>query len=206
MATHMKDPQRRKELAELVARRREELGNRPDISQRMRKLSESSGRNPIGPKPVPRRTTLTILAGGLAAVALIACVATAIAVTAGGLWFQSQLNDPSTTVQKFYTALHQQDYPDAYALLSSNLKAHVSQSQFTDQYSSIDQIKGVVDTYPILKSTIGNSAATVTVAVVRRGDESTAQVETIHLVKDGNDWNIDAITDTGTMPAPSPTS
>ena len=202
----MKDPQRRKELAELVARRRQELGDRPDISQRMRKLSESSGSNPIGPRPVPRRTLLTLLGGGLAAVALIACVATAIAVTAGGLWFQSQLNDPGTTVQKFYTALHQQDYQDAYALLSNTLKAHVSQIQFSDQYASLDQIKGVVDTYPVLKNTTGNSTATITVAVVRRGDASMAQVETLRLVKDGSDWLIDTITDAGTIPAPSPTS
>lgn len=205
-AVIMKDPQRRKELAELVARRRQELGDRPDISQRMRKLSASSARNPIGPTPVPHRTLLTLLGGGIAAVVLVACVATAVAVTAGGLWFQSQLNDPSTTVQKFYTALHQQDYPDAYSLLSNNAKAHVSQSQFTNQYSSLDQIKGVVDDYPVLKSTTGDNTATITVAVVRRGDSSTAQVETVQLLKDGSDWQINGITDSGTIPAPSPTS
>lgn len=202
----MKDPQRHKELAEIVARRRKELGDRPDISQRMRKLSESSGRNPIGPRPVKRSTMLTLLAGGLAIVALIACVATAIAVTAGGLWFQSQLNDPTTAVQKFYGALHQQDYAQAYALLSNSAKARVSQSAFADQYSSLDQIDGIVDSYPILKNTAGDSTATVTVAVIRRGNIAVAQVETVQLVKDGGDWHINSITNAGTMPVPSPTA
>lgn len=202
----MKDVERRKELAEIVARRRQELGDRPDISQTMRKLSASSSRNPIGPRPMPRRTLLTVLAGGLAAVVLVACVATAIAVTAGGLWFQSQLNDPGTAVQQFYADLHQQNYPDAYALLSPTLQAHITQTQFADQYNSLDQIKGIVDTYPVLKSVTGSSTATITVAVVRRGDTSTATVEVLGLVKDGNDWRINAITDSGTVPAPSPTS
>jgi hypothetical protein len=202
----MKDTQRHKELAEIVARRRQELGDRPDISQRMRKLSESSGRNPIGPRTMPRKTLLTLLASGFAAIALVACVATAVAVTAGGLWFQSQLNDPSTTIQKFYTALHQQNYPEAYSLFSTSLKAHVSQTQFTDQYSSLDTIKGVVDTYPILKTVTTSTTVTVTVAVVRRADVSTASVETIQLVKDGSNWDINSITDSGTVPAPSPTS
>lgn len=202
----MKDPKRHKELAEIVARRRRELGDRPDISQRMRKLSESSGRNPIGPKPVKRSTLLTFLAGGLAIVAVIACIASAIAVTAGGLWFQSQLNDPGTTVQKFYGALHQQNYAQAYALLSNSAKARVSQSGFTDQYSSLDQIDGIVNSYPILKSTTGNNSATVTVAVVRRGNTTLAQVETVQLVKDGGDWHINSITSAGTMPVPSPTA
>jgi len=202
----MKDPKRHKELAEIVARRRQELGDRTDISQTMRKLSASSSRNAIGPRAVPRKTLLTMLAGGLAAVALVACVVTAIAVTAGGLWFQSQLNDPGTTVQKFYTALHQQDYPEAYSLFSTNLKSHLSQNKFTDQYSSLDLIKGIVDTYPVLKSTSGNTTATITVAVVRRGDVTVAQVETINLVKEGSDWHIDAITDAGSVAAPSPTS
>lgn len=202
----MKDPQRHKELAEIVARRRKELGDRPDISQRMRKLSESSGRNPIGPRPVKRSTMFTLLAGGLAIVALIACVATAIAVTAGGLWFQSQLNDPTTAVQKFYGALHQQDYAQAYALLSNSAKARVSQSAFADQYSSLDQIDGIVDSYPILKNTAGDTTATVTVAVIRRGNIAVAQVETVQLVKDGGDWHINSITNAGTMPVPSPTA
>ncbi|MGH2515405.1 MAG: NTF2-like N-terminal transpeptidase domain-containing protein [Ktedonobacterales bacterium] len=202
----MNDTKRHKELAEIVARRRRELGDRPDISQRMRKLSESSGHNPIGPRPMPRKTLLTILAGGLAAVALVACIATAIAVTAGGLWFQGQLSDPSTTIQKYYTALHQQDYAEAYSLFSPHLKTQISQNRFTDQYSSLDQIKGVVDTYPILNSTTASATATFTIAVVRRGDKTTAQVETIRLVKDGSDWDIDSIIESGTVPAPSPTS
>lgn len=191
----------------LVERRRRELADRPDISQRTRELSQSSSRNPvIGPRSMSRKTTISLILGGLAVVALVACVASAVLVTAGGLWFQSQLSDPGTTVQKFYSALHQQSYGDAYALLTPSARGRLSQSQFTDKYSSYDSVEGVVEDYPVQKSTIGTTTATFTIAVERRGNTSQATVETLTLVKVGSDWYIDSITQTGTMPIPTPTS
>lgn len=203
----MKDSKQRHDLAMLVERRRRELADRPDISQRTRELSQSSSRNKvIGPQSLSRKTTISLMLGGLAVVALIACVASAVLVTAGGLWFQSQLSDPGTTVQKFYSALHQQSYGDAYALFTPNAKAHLSQSQFTDTYSSYDSVEGVVEDYPVQKSTVNSNAASFTVAVVRRGNAAQATVETLALVNVNGNWYIDSITRTGTMPVPSPTS
>ncbi len=191
----------------LVERRRRELADRPDISQRTRELSQSSSRNTVvGPQSLSRKTTISIILGGLAVVALIACVASAVLVTAGGLWFQSQLTDPGTTVQKFYSSLHQQSYSDAYALLTPNAKSHLSESQFTDKYSSYDSVEGVVEDYPVQKSTVGTSTATFTIAVVRRGNTLRATVETLALVNVNGNWYIDSITRTGTMAVPTATS
>ena len=203
----MKDSKQRNELAMLVERRRRELADRPDISQRTRELSQSSSRNRVvGPRSLSRRTTISIMLGGLALVALVACVASAVLVTAGGLWFQSQLSDPGTTVQKFYSALHQQSYSDAYALLTPAAKAHLSESQFTDKYSSYDSVEGLVEDYPVQKSTVGATTASFTIAVERRGDTNQATVETLALVNVNGSWYIDSITRTGTIPIPTPTS
>jgi hypothetical protein len=203
----MNDPKRRQELAVLLERRRRALGDRPDVSERTRRLSQSSGRHPLGSRPpVKRSTTLTLLFGALAVVAMLACVASAVMVTAGGLWFQSQLNDPANTVQKFYSALHEQDYPDAYALLSASTRSHLSQSAFADQYSSYDQVSGIVESYPIVKSAVNGSAASFTVAVVRRGNTSMAQLETLQLVSENGNWVISGITAGGIVPAPTATT
>lgn len=203
----MKDTKQRKELAMLVEQRRRELADRTDISQRIRELSQSSSRNTaIGPQSLSRKTTISLMLGGLAVVALVACVASAVLVTAGGLWFQSQLSDPGTTVQKFYSALHQQSYSDAYALLTPNAKAHLSESQFTDKYSSYDSVEGVVEDYPVQKSTVSTTTATFVIADVRRGNTSQATVETLTLVNVNGNWYIDSITRTGTMPIPTATS
>ena len=202
----MKDPRRRAELATLLERRRRELGERTDISQAMRKLSQSSSRNPIGPQPKARSATVGLLLGAAGIVMLVACIVSAVSLTAGALALNDQLTDPSTTVQRFYSALHQQDYGLAYSYFSKNLKAHISQSAFADQYSSYDQVKGVIQHYPVQSSAINGATATITVAVVRRSNDSTAQLQTIRLTKEGNEWRIDGITLGGLVPIPSPTA
>ena len=202
----MKDTQRRQDLADLVERRRQELSERTDISQRMRELSQSSSRNPIGRKRIKRSSLLTMVIGSLAVVALLTCVASAVAVTAGGLWFQTQLNTPDTTVQQFFSSLHQQDYGDAYKLFASSARAHLSESAFADQYGSYDQIDGIVDSYPVIKTTASTSSAVVTVAVVRRGNAAVGQIEVIQLTRNNGAWQIVGITVTGTMQMPTPTA
>ncbi|HEX8036178.1 MAG TPA: hypothetical protein VF510_20140 [Ktedonobacterales bacterium] len=202
----MKDPKHRAELATLLEHRRRELGERTDISQAMRKLSQSSSRNPIGPQPKPRSATVGILLGVAAVVVLVACIVSAVSLTAGALALNDQLTDPSTTVQRFYSALHQQDYGLAYSYFSKNLKKNVSQSTFTDQYSSYDKVKGVIQSYPVQSSTVGAATATMTIAVVRRSNDSTAQLQTLRLIKESNDWHIDGINIGGAVPIPSPTA
>ena len=202
----MKDPKRRAELSTLLEQRRRELGERSDVSQAMRKLSQSSSRNPIGPQAKQRSNTMMIVFTVAAVVVMVACIVSTVALTAGALALNDQFTDPSTTVQRFYSALHQQNYTLAYSYFSKNLKANVSQTAFSDQYSSYDQVKGVIQTYPIQSSAIGTTTATLTVAVTRRSNDSTAQIQTLRLVKEGNDWHVDGITLGGSVPIPSPTA
>ncbi len=202
----MKDSQQRKDLASLLERRRRDLLDRSDISQRTRELSQSSGRNPIGSRPVKRRAALTLLLGALAVVVMLACVVTAVTAVAGSFWVQNQLNDPGVTAQQFYSALHQQDYAQAYSYFSSNAKSRLSESAFADKYASYDQVSGIIDSYPVTKSTINGSSATLTINVVRRGNSTVAQVQTLQLVSENGSWRIQTITFGSYVPLPTPTA
>src|SRR6185437_3902857 len=69
----MKDSRSRAQLTAIVEQRRRELSERPDISVRMRKLSESNGRNPIPVQPKRRPTLVKILLAVGAIVVLAVC-------------------------------------------------------------------------------------------------------------------------------------
>ncbi len=196
---HMIDPKKREDLARRVEQRRRELLERPDISERTRELSQSSSRNPIL-RPRKRSTTRNLIVGGIAVFALLACVVSATAVIAGSFWIQGQLNDPTTVVQQYYSSLHQQDYARAYTLLSTSAQKTVSQSQFADRYGSYDRIEGIVDSFTVTKSSLGDSSATFSVAVQRRGDNVHAQLETVRLIKENGGWRIDSVVSNGAVP------
>ena len=199
------DVRRRAELAERVEQRRRELGDRPDISQAMRKLSQSSSHNPLGGKARKRPTTLTLVLGAVAVVAMLACIGTAIGVTAGGLWLRDQLSDPTTTGDQFFSALHEQDYQQAYSYFSRAAQARLSQAAFANQYAAYDQINGIVDSYPMKSSAVNGTRATIVYIVVRRGNTSTGQLQTLTFVQENGDWRIDGITPGATVPAPATT-
>lgn len=201
----MQNQRQRAEIAERVERRRQEIQQRHDVSQTIRKLSTSSSRNPT-PMPRRRSTTLTLILGGLGAVAVVALLLTAILITAGGLALQNSLNDPSSTADQFYSALHQKDYQQAYSYLSKNAQAHLSQTTFANQYGSLDTTQGIVDSYTVSSSSTKGNTATVTMIVVRRGDLTTGQQQTLTLVQQNGDWRIDSIVLGGTVPAPTQSS
>ena len=79
----MSDVNRRKEVAQRVEQRRRELSDRIDISERTKRLSQSSGRNQIG-KQRKRSTALSLVIGGFAIILLVVCVGSTLAVLAGG--------------------------------------------------------------------------------------------------------------------------
>jgi hypothetical protein len=199
------DPKQHAAVAELLDRHRRDLADRTDISQAMRKLSQSGGRNPIVPtKQKPRSLGLTLLIGVPAILAMVVCVATAGLVLAGNLWLQSQLTDPSTTMQKYYTALRQQNYNEAWSYFSSNYQKAHSEDTFSSTTYLLDNVNGAIDSYIVTGSVVGSTTATFTVTVVRRGNDM-AQVQTLKLVKDNNNWRIDAIAIGDNVPAPTPT-
>lgn len=203
----MKDHKSRAHLTAIVEHRRRELSERPDVSTRMRKLSESNARNPIPAKPNRRPTLVSMLLATAAVVLMVGCALAAGVAVASGIWFQSQVNDPSATALDFYGALHQQDYPRAYSFFSDSAKGQLSQAAFAKQFGDYDSVSGIVDSYfADGNAQINGNQAVVKVDVIRRANPHEAQVQTIYLVKQGNDWRIQRIALGDTVPAPTPSS
>jgi hypothetical protein len=202
----MKRMERPRDLAARVAERRRQLAERPDVSQKMRDLSSSSSQNPknsLQPKRSPLLTTVALAAGVFL---LVVCAVGATAVVASGLWVQNQLSDPPTTAQNFYGALQSQNYARAYSYTSSAFQKRVSASAFNDQFSSLDQVGGVVDSYPIVSEKTTGATATVVVHVVRRSNTAQALTQTLTMVKDGARWRIDNIVNGEIVPVSTPAS
>ncbi len=145
-----------------------------------------------------------MILAGLAVALLLACAISAAVAVASGVWFRNQLSDPSQTALDFYSALHQQDYARAYGFFSDGARTSLSQSAFAAQFSAYDSISGIVESYTTEgNATVQGSTAVVTVDVVRRGNTSQAQVQTIHLVNQNGSWKIDRIELGKTIPAPN---
>jgi hypothetical protein len=202
----MNDSKHRAELAQLVEQRRRELSARPDISQTMRKLSQSSSRNSVAPHREKRSTLRVLVVSGVAAAVLVACVLGTVAVVWANSVVQSSFSDPENTVQQFYGALHETNYQEAYGYFSSNAKAHLSEASFEDIYSSYDRVDGIVQNFPIQSSVIRGNTAQIVALVTRRGDDDTGQLQTLHMVYTNNSWYIDSIVIGDTVPLPTATA
>lgn len=192
----MQDTGKREALTRLIAERRKLLGDMPSLDPRMRALSRSGSRHLLPPRPAEKRSVLPIiLFSALGAVALVACVATAIAVVASGVWLQGTLSDPSTAVQDFYGALQQRDYSQAYTYFTASARSHLSLTAFEDQFGTYDTIDGPVSSYSLgpTKLSAGGAVATIVVTVTRRGNGSAPQMHTLRLKKEQGAWRIDGI-------------
>jgi hypothetical protein len=188
-----------------VAERRRQLAERPDVSQKMRDLSASSSQNPnssLRPRRSPFLTTVMLAAGVFL---LVACAVGATALVASGIWVQNQLSDPPTTAQNFYGALQSQNYPRAYSYTSSGFQKRIPADAFNDQFGSLDQVSGVVDSYPIVSEKTSGDKATVVVHVIRRSNKAQALTQTLSMVKEGNSWRIDNILNGDIVPVSTTT-
>jgi hypothetical protein len=202
----MKRTERPRDLAARLAEGRRQLSGRPDVSQKMRDLSASSSQNPnssLRPKRSPLLTTVMLAAGVFL---LVACAVGATALVASGLWVQNQLSDPPTTAQNFYGALQSQNYTRAYTYTSSSFQKRIPADAFNDQFSSLDQVSGVVDSYPIVSEKTSGATATVVVHVIRRSNKAQALTQTLSMVKEGNNWRIDNILNGDIVPVSTPGS
>jgi hypothetical protein len=205
--TAMADPQRSEELAARIEERRRMLEDRPDVSKRLRELSSSNSRNAI---PAPARKirspliALLVTAGGL--LALFACVAASVAIISSGIWVQTQLGSPNTTVEDFFAAIHEQNYAQAYGFLSSQARKEITEEAFQQVYLTSDTLSGTVVYYAIVDSVTKDSTASVTVDVVRRGDISVADVFVLTLTQEDSSWRIQSIQQNGSTPAPPQSS
>ena len=203
----MPDAHQRAELATRVEQRRQELGARADVSQRLRELSASGSHFPAPPARGTRRSTLnTVVITTVAGMALLLIAAIAAVVIAGGFWVQSQLNSPTTTVENFYSAVHQQDYATAYSKFSSQAQSTLSEPKFEQTMRANDLIAGGVQSYSIVSTTTSGSTATVTVDIVRAGDSSTALVYQVTLTQEQQSWLISSIHQSGQTKAPTPSN
>lgn len=202
----MQDSHRRVELATRIEQRRQELGSRADVSVRLRELSASGSHFPA-PTARGRRSTLsTVMLTAIAGIGLLLIVAIAVIVIASSLWVQAQLGSPTTTVEDFYSAIHQQDYQTAYSKLSSKAQSALSESRFEQSMRATDLISGGVESYSIVSSSTNGSSATVTVDVVRRGDTTVATIFQLTMVQEQQSWRISGIRQTGQTAAPTPSS
>jgi hypothetical protein len=203
----MNDAKSRPDLSGILEQRRRELNDRPDISARMRKLSASNSRNPVPVPPRKRPSLVTLVLAVTALTLLLACGVSAAVAVASGVWFHNQLTDPSQTALDFYGSLHQQDYTRAYSLFSDSAKAHLSPNDFSSQFSGYDSVGGIVQSYTIDgNSKVQGSTAIVTIDVVRRGNATQAQVQTMYLTNQNGNWRIDRIQLGKMIPAPASSS
>jgi hypothetical protein len=201
----MKRTERPRDLAARVAERRRQLADRPDVSQKMRDLSASNSQNPnssLKPRRSPFLTTVMLAAGVFL---LVACAVGATALVASGIWVQNQLNDPPTTAQNFYGALQSQNYTRAYSYTSAGFQKRIPADAFNDQFGSLDQVSGVVDSYPIVSENTTGDKATVVVHVIRRSNKAQALTQTLSMVKEGNSWRIDNILNGDIVPVSTTT-
>lgn len=198
----MTDPRRHEELAARIEERRRLLGERADVSQRLRDLSVSSSRNPIAPARKERSPLTVLLVTAAGGMALLACIIVSIALISSGVWVQAQLGSPDTAVQDFFSALRAQNYTQAYGFLSSGAQNELSQERFMELYQATDTVSGPVDSYTITSTVEHGSTATVTVQVVRRGDTATAQIYALTLTQENGSWRVADIRHTGSTHAP----
>jgi hypothetical protein len=194
-------------LATRIEQRRQQLGERGDVSQRLRELSASGSRFPA-PAARGRRSTLnTVIITSIAGAGLLLIAIVAVIIIVSGVWVQSQLtSSPSTTAEDYYAAVHQQDYATAYGTFSSGAQSALSEAKFEQTMRATDLISGGVQSYTVVAATTSGATATVTVDVVRQGDTTTAQVFQLTLVQQQQSWRISAIRQTGQTTAPTPSN
>ncbi|MGZ3673479.1 MAG: hypothetical protein ACXVCO_04155, partial [Ktedonobacterales bacterium] len=106
----------------------------------------------------------------------------------------------ATAAAKFCTALKSQDYTTAYSELSAKLKGQYSQTQFTQDMSTLDKADGSVTTCQQSSGSnaytysLGSSTATDLI-LIARGSNSLQGL--VHMTNAGNlisaDWKVDAI-------------
>ena len=197
----MNDSQRRAELAERVEQRRRELNARPDISQAMRRLSASHNhRTALDALPQKRSTKITMILIGVGVVAVLAVILT----VATFAFLSNQLNDPTATAENYYSALHDRNYQQAYSYLTTSAQAHLTETAFANTYTNLDITSGIVDSYSVKSNTTNGNRGTIVMIIVRRGNTSAGQVQTLSMLQENGNWRIDAITLGATVPAPTP--
>ena len=138
--------------------------------------------------PKKRRTVLWILLGVLL-VLVLACVG-----VFGTIFYFGTHNPATDVVNKYYTAIQNQDYATAYSYIdASNITLNnqsITQDLYTQGAQAVDAQKGKVTSYSIGNFNINSSTATFTVSVTRNGSPYDVHLK---LQQEGNAWKIVSI-------------
>jgi Protein of unknown function (DUF3828) len=135
--------------------------------------------------PKKRRTVLWILLGVLL-VLVLACVG-----VFGTIFYFGTHNPATDVVNKYYTAIQNQDYATAYSYIdASNITLNnqsITQDLYTQGAQAVDAQKGKVTSYSIGNFNINSSTATFTVSVTRNGSPYDVHLK---LQQEGSAWKI----------------
>ena len=142
--------------------------------------------------PKKRRTGLRIFLGILA-ILVLACIGGFAAI----FYFGSH-NPATDVVNKYYTAIQNQDYATAYSYLDASSitfdNQNLTQSLYTQAAQAIDAQKGKVTSYSTTSTNVNSSnganTATFTVSVTRNGSPYDVHLK---LQQKGSDWKIVSI-------------
>jgi len=139
--------------------------------------------------PKKRRTGLRIFLGILA-ILVLACIGGFAAI----FYFGSH-NPATDVVNKYYTAIQNQDYATAYSYLDASSitfdNQNLTQSLYIQAAQAVDVQKGKVTSYSITSTNVNSSnganTAAFTVSVTRNGSPYDVHLK---LQQQGSDWKI----------------
>jgi len=162
--------------------------------------------------PPPRRSNRTLwivlsIIGGAALLLCVGCIALVLV-------FGSMFVQPISVAANFCNDLQSQRYDAAYSLFSSDLQSRITLEQFTTF------ALGTGGAGPVTHCTVssgdssdiqfGETTVTLSLTLTRSGSQSasiggsdTTQSGSITVVKEGDDWKIDAISSTLQLTPPS---
>jgi hypothetical protein len=147
--------------------------------------------------PPPQRSnrTLWIVLGSVGGVLLLVCIACAVLIS---FVVRSPTFAVGTTVGLFCSYEQSQQYDSAYNQLSTNLRASISQDQFTQESQNQDTASGTIQQCNVAQDSnapqFGNTQSSIDISVTRRG--GTAQTGTLTLVNEHGGWKIDSFDST----------
>ncbi len=176
--------------------------------QRQRALTGRNGRyphsGPLAPLDVPvarkerdpgpqgkRRKLLPLVLGVVGVVVILGCLGVGAVITFRLFSIQSSLNSPQTTLDNFYSALHNNDYQTAYNLLSKSYQQRLTEDSFRATF----ELTGTIASYQTsnLQTQSDQASATVKVTLAKPDGGTVDETKSVELVLEDGDWKINRV-------------
>ncbi len=99
---------------------------------------------------------------------------------------------PEATLESYISAFNRGDGDTMYDLFSSQIQSMTSRSNIKDIAESASELEAKYDSYDIISKDVSGNKATleVRVSISIGGQHLTTSVDTIALVKEGNEWKL----------------